>query len=224
MTERATVFKGRALLLFVGGLFIGVALPELGLLSAVSPGDDAAARLGRQIVWLMIGLALLVWVRWVERLPLSSIGLKRPNRATFGWGVAGAVALIGSFVLCYALILPLLGLRVDVQRTGSIIRNAYWLQLVIFVFAAFIEEIIYRGYIIERIEALTGSKWLAFAISVTAFTLVHLSSWAVSQLIVVAFGAVIMGVLYLWKRDLVMVMIAHCLADVVGFALAALQT
>ncbi len=41
--ERATVFKGRALLLFVGGLFIGVTLPKLGLLSAVSPGDDCLA-------------------------------------------------------------------------------------------------------------------------------------------------------------------------------------
>ncbi len=219
-----TVFKGRALLLFVGGLFIGVALPELGLLSAISPGDDAAARFGRQIVWLIIGLALLGWVRWAERLPLSSIGMRRPNLGTFGWGFAGAVALIASFVLCYALIFPLLGLKVDVQRIGSIISNAYWLQLVIFVFAAFVEEIIFRGYIIERIETLSGSKWLAFAISAIAFTLVHLSSWAVSQLIVVAFGAVIMGLLYLWKRDLVMVMIAHCLADVVGFALAALQT
>ena len=171
----------------------------------------------------MIGLALLVWVRWAERRPLSSIGLRQPTLGTFGWGIAGAVALIASFVLCYALIFPLLGLRIDAQRTGSIISNAYWLQLVIFVFAAFVEEIIYRGYIIERIEALTGSKWFAFAISAVAFTLVHLSSWAASQLIVVAFGAVMMGLLYLWKRDLIMVMIAHCLADVVGFALAALQ-
>ncbi len=215
--------KSRTLLFFVGGLSIAIVLPELGLLSTVSPGDDAAARFGRQVVWLMIGLALLFWVRWAERLPLTSIGLRRPTLGTVGWGFAGAVALIASFVLCYALILPLLGLRIDVQRTNSIISNAYWLQLMIFVFAAFVEEIIYRGYIIERTEALTGNKWFAFSVSVLAFTLVHLSSWAASQLIVVAFGAVIMGLLYLWKRDLIMVMIAHCLADVVGFALAALQ-
>ncbi len=224
LTKPTTASKARTFLLFFGGLFIGVALPELGLLSALSPGDDAAARLGRQIVWLLIGLALLAWVRWVERLPLSSIGMRRPNVGTFGWGVAGTVALIVSFVLCYALILPALGLKADVQRTGSIISNPYWLQLVIFVFAAFVEEIIFRGYIIERTEALIGSKWIAFAISAIVFALVHLSSWAASQLIVVAFGSVILGLLYLWKRDLIMVMIAHCLADVVGFALAALQS
>jgi membrane protease YdiL (CAAX protease family) len=223
MSETTALFKGRILLLFLGGLFIGVALPELGLLSAVSPGNDITARLGRQIVWLMIGLGLLAWIRWVERRPLASIGLRRPELGTLGWGVAGAVALIASFVLCYALIFPLLGLKVDLQRTNSIISNAYWLQLVIFVFAAFVEEIIYRGYLIERTEQLTGSKWLAFALSAIVFTLVHLSSWAASQLIVVAFGAVIMGLLYLWKRDLIMVMIAHFLADLVGFALAELQ-
>ncbi len=54
--------------------------------------------------------------------------------------------------MCYALILPLLGLRVDLERTNSIINNAYWLQLVIFVFAAFVEEIVYRGYLIEWTE------------------------------------------------------------------------
>ncbi len=223
MTNTAEESKPRTFLLFLGALVIGVALPELGLLSAISPGDGAAAQFGRQVIWLVIGLALLAWVRWAERRPLSSIGLREPTLGTFGYGIAGAVALIASFVLCYALIFPLLGLKMDTQRTGSIISNPYWLQLLIFVLAAFVEEIIYRGYIIERIEGLTGSKWLAFAVSAIAFTLVHLSSWASSQLIVVAFGAIIMGLLYLWKRDLIMVMIAHCLADVVGFALAALQ-
>ena len=115
--ERPDANQKPHLTFFVGGLFIAIVLPELGLLSTVSPGHDAAARFGRQVVWLMIGLALLFWVRWAERLPLTSIGLRRPTLGTVGWGFAGAVALIASFVLCYPLILPLLGLRIA-RRDG----------------------------------------------------------------------------------------------------------
>lgn len=215
--------RGRAALLFAGGLVIAIALPELGLASALFPGDAVGARFGRQLVWLATGLLLLLWIRLAEKAPLSSIGLKRPTIGTLLWGIAGAMAMIASFMLCYAIIFPLLGFHVDQARTSSIIDNPYWLQLVIFACAALVEEIIYRGYLIERIAALTGSMWPAFLVSAAAFTLVHLTSWAPSQLIVVAFGAAILGLLYAWKRDLILVMIAHFLADLVGFALAALQ-
>jgi membrane protease YdiL (CAAX protease family) len=215
--------RGRAALLFAGGLVIAIGLPQLGIATAVFPGDGVGARFGRELAWLAIGILLLLWIRFAEKAPLSSIGLRRPTAGTLLWGIAGAAAMIASFMLCYAVIFPLFGLEIDQARTGSIIHNPYWLQLVIFACAGLVEEIIYRGYLIERIAALTGSVWLAFLLSAVAFTLVHLASWAPSQLIVVAFGAAILGLLYVWKRDLILVMIAHFLADLVGFALAALQ-
>ena len=85
------------------------------------------------------------------------------------------------------------------------------------------EEILYRGYPIERVQELTGYKWLAFLISVLAFTLAHLSSWEAAQLIVVGFGAVILALLYLWRRDLICNMVAHFLVDLVGFVAAGAQ-
>lgn len=215
--------NSRLATLFAGGLFIALALPAANIMALIFPGTDVASRTGRQIVLLAIGLLLLLWIRFAERRSLSSIGIKPPTRGTLLWGIAGTVALIASFMLSYALIFPMLGLQLDQTRTASIVRNPYALQLLIFACAAIVEEIIFRGYIIERVQQISGSKWIGFAASVISFTLVHLSSWAASQLIVVAFGAVIMGLLYLWKRDLVMVMIAHFLADVVGFALAAAQ-
>ena len=43
-------------------------------------------------------------------------------------------------------------------------------------------------------------------------------------MIIVAFGTVIFVGLYLWRRDLPCVMLAHILADLIGFALARAQT
>jgi hypothetical protein len=37
-------------------------------------------------------------------------------------------------------------------------------------------------------------------------------------------GALVVGLLHLWKRDLIMTMIVHCVAEIVGFAMAALQS
>lgn len=213
----------RGLILALVGLVLVLAIPETGFRSMLFPGDAVGSQLGRTLVWIGFGIAILLWVIGAERLPLASIGLKRPTAGTLGWGLALALALIASFMVCYALVLPMLGMKPDYAGASRILANPLWLQLLIFAAAGFVEEIIYRGYLIERVEWLSGSKWVAFALSVIAFTVTHMSSWAVSQLIVVAVGAVIMGLAYLWKRDLIMVMIAHGLADATGFALAALQ-
>ena len=89
--------------------------------------------------------------------------------------------------------------------------------------AGVVEEIIFRGLAIERLAALTGSRAMAAIVSGAAFIAVHISGWGYAQLIVVAFGTVIMTVLYLWRRDLGSNMIAHTLTDFVGFLLARLQ-
>jgi uncharacterized protein len=214
----------RGLILALAGLMLILAIPETGFRVLLFPGDGLGARLGRQIVWIGFGTVVLMWVAKIERLPLASIGLRRPTGRTLGWGLAFALALIASFMLCYAIILPILGLKPDYAGTSKILANPLWLQLLIFAAAGFVEEIVYRGYLIERIEWLVSNKWLAFVASVVAFTFTHIGSWASSQLIVVAAGAVIMGLAYLLKRDLVMVMIAHILSDAVGFGLAALQS
>lgn len=216
--------KFRTAVLFLGGLLIGVGLVQLGVHRWLTPGEGVGPTITRLAVLVGIGAAMLLWVRFAERLPLSSIGLKRPTVASLVWGLVAGVALIASFMLCYALILLLLGLRPDYGGGGSILANPLWLQLSIFAVAAFWEEIVYRGYLIERVETLSGSKWLGFAVSVVAFTAAHAGSWAPSQLIVVFAGALVMGLFYLWKRDLILLMIAHFVADAVGFGLASLQS
>jgi uncharacterized protein len=85
------------------------------------------------------------------------------------------------------------------------------------------EEIVYRGYAIERLTFLTGRRWLAALLAGAAFLVAHWS-WGATQLILVGFATLIFTSLYLWRRDLLCCMLAHALADLIGFALARAQT
>src|SRR5258708_16510133 len=106
------------------------------------------------------------------------------------------------------------------EAVGEITRNPLWVQMLIFSRAAVVEEILYRGYPLERVQELTGYRSLALAVSVVVFVLGHVAYWGGAQLIVAAFGAGILALLYLWRRDLICNMIAHFLVDLVGFLAA----
>ena len=81
------------------------------------------------------------------------------------------------------------------------------------------EEVLFRGYPIERIEELNGSRWVAGIVSCAAFTYAHLSYWGGAQLVIAAFGGIVLTVLYVWRRDLPSNMLAHFIADGTGFLL-----
>ena len=223
MSAEIPRLSGRAASLALIGIALALGLPFLGLGKWLAPGDTIGAALAREAIWWGFGALILCWVIFAERKPLASIGLRRPHWGTLGWGLAGAIAMMASVMLSYAVIFPALGLTQNMRQTGAVASLPLWLLIATVVRAGIVEEILFRGYPIERIEALTGSTWLAALIPGAAFVLVHISSWGAAQLIVVAFGAIIMTALYLWRRDLVCVMIAHVATDLVGFLLARTQ-
>lgn len=208
-------------LLVVVGLLIAFGLPELGLGRRIAAGDGLDSAFVRELVWWGIAAALLAHVLLLERRPLSSIGLRRPTLKTLWFGLLGALVMFASVVLCLSVVFPLLGLKLNQSTVESITRYPFWFQLLIFLRAAVVEEILYRGYPMERLQELTGYKTLAFLIPALMFTATHLKSWGAAHLIVVGTGAILLGLLYLWRRDLVCNMIAHFLVDLAGFMAAA---
>lgn len=125
-------------------------------------------------------------------------------------------------MLSFAVIAPALGLQQNMAATAAVVQVPLWLLITTPIVAGITEEILYRGYAIERLTFLTGNRWLAAIIAGALFLLLHLS-WGGAQMIIVAFGTVIFVGLYLWRRDLPCVMLAHVLADLIGFALARAQ-
>ena len=78
--------------------------------------------------------------------------------------------------------------------------------------AGIVEESFYRGYAIERLTALTGSRSIAVALPLVVFALFHYRQGAGGILAAFILGAILSG-LYVWKRDLIANIVAHFLID-----------
>lgn len=214
--------RHRLVPLAVIGLLLALGLPEVGLPHLLFASTPMGDRIGREIVWVALAALMLLWITRVERLPLSSIGLVRPNWLTLGWGLVATVALIATVMLTFAVIAPALGLKQNMAMTRTVVQVPLWLLITTPVVAGVTEEILYRGYAIERLAFITGRRWLAGLIAGMVFIFAH-ASWGGAQMILVGFASAIFVGLYLWRRDLPCVILAHVLADLIGFALARAQ-
>jgi membrane protease YdiL (CAAX protease family) len=197
--------------------YAGLAIALLGLPAIVfayrilggTPADTGGVVL-RELAILAL-VALLFWIILKrERLPLSSIGLRREGLGrSLGWGLALALALGAGLAACMVAF-HFLGVHYGTGSGPIAVSMAATLLTVIR--AGIAEEVFYRGYAIERIQALTGSKWLAALIPLACFAAFHYRhGWPGIALALVLGG--ILTAFYLWKRNLVAAIFAHFLID-----------
>jgi len=187
----------------------------------IAPGQTKLELLAHEAIWWGFALVLLLWLRYVEHLPFASIGLRKPTGKTIGFGVLAGVALIAIMVVHFAVIIPMLHLSAarSIAEKAAIMHHSLGYRFALVLRAAVVEEILFRGYLIEKIRQLTGSATLAVLVSIAAFTYAHLSGWGLVHLIPVCAGGILLALLYIWRRDLPCNMIGHFIADGVGFLL-----
>jgi membrane protease YdiL (CAAX protease family) len=201
------------------GLAAAVIFPLLPIGRWIAPGDTISALLIHETVWWSYAALVLLWLGFVERLPFASIGLRRPTWKTFLYALLGAAALLLLFVIQSLLIVPMFHLNASttVAARNVILARPFWYRLLLVLRASVVEEIIFRGYMIEKVRQLTSSSALAVALSVATFTYAHLARWGFVQLIPVFAAAIIFALLYIWRRDLPSNMGAHFITDGAGF-------
>ena len=134
-------------------------------------------------------------------------------------GVVGSVVLIALFMATQVL-LQLLGLGLSKSAALDFTQIPVWLILAMALRAGVVEEILFRGYAVTRLESLTGRTWIAALLSLAAFVVLHATSWSAGHLIFVAVAGGALTLMYVWKRDLAANIIAHTLVDVAGLMMA----
>lgn len=170
----------------------------------------AAVAWKETLIWV-IAAALLVLIRRGERLPLRSIGLgTSPWWKSILWGIVIAM-------VCTAFAVVLVKLTGYGHGPGSAAFDKLPLGLVTMIVlrAGIVEELFYRGYAIERLQALGLGRFLSAGIPLVIFAFAHWTGGAANILIALVLGGILTG-FYLWRRDLVANMIGHFLVDFAG--------
>jgi membrane protease YdiL (CAAX protease family) len=202
------------------GLLIALAgAPLFAVVSEWLFGESPAIGIQVTLQVLYCGMAafLLWFVVRIERLPLTSIGLRRPTWLTVVSGI-GLLAVI-SFVLTIVTTPLQQALGTDGLQTGldQLAAMPVWFRVVVGLTGGMIEEIFYRGYAIERLATITGRAWLGGLISAVVFGLAHIPTWGLGFALAADLPfALVMTAFYLWRRDLVANMIAHSTGLVVS--------
>ncbi len=155
------------------------------------------------------GVVIFIVIRF-ERLPLSSIGL-RP--VTYSTVVSGFLLALGTLYVLPLLTVPLvraLGLGGFEPGLSRLATLPVWFRIFVAISSGIVEEILYRGYAVERLALIIGNYWLSGLVVVVTFGLAHIPFWGIGP----ALGAdlpfgLMMTLFYLWRRDLIANCIAH---------------
>jgi len=207
--------NSKATWIIPGGLCIALIAPVLPPLvgSLASWTEFSRARLGCGVVfhWLIFA-AIVAWVMLVERRNLGSIGVRPLRWWTLPLGlISGAVSLGVSGSL-----IALLHLSSDTNFAGYLLSQPFPIRLLLVVTAGVFEETAYRGYALERLTPLLGSKWLAAGVTVLCFAFAHTPVVGLNHVLPVLIISIPITLLYLWRRDLVLNMIAHATVDAIS--------
>jgi len=200
-------------LVIIAGLFLSfLGLPIIGLLANYYP-EQINTIWGLALTWATT-LILLFLIKQGEKRPFSSIGYS----AITGKESLLAIAIGIVLSLCVPLLTLLAGQILPSASEGGIMDTAAqtsWFMILFAVITAGVtEEIIFRGYLIERLNELTGKPFIAVTISVIAFTLPHILNWNVTHVIGVVLPlGLILSWIYLWKQNLLFNIIIHTMID-----------
>jgi membrane protease YdiL (CAAX protease family) len=168
--------------------------------------------------WAIVVIALL-YVCLIEQRPLSSIGIRKPGVVDLALAVATGALIVALMAAVYLVIFPALHWN-EGGQLKSISAIPRWLQCIVVVRAAVSEEITFRGYGIERVQELTGSRAIAGLATLSVFTIDHISFWGWHHLLVAGSAGAVLTLFYLWRRNLWASMLAHFIVDAVGFLAA----
>jgi membrane protease YdiL (CAAX protease family) len=171
--------------------------------------------------WALTLVLAAIVVFW-ERRPAGSVGLRMPS-----WRDLGAMALVLLAMYLFAALvasvivllahLPPTALRTSI---GGAAKLPILLKIAIPVTAGICEEFLFRGYALERIMEISGSRSFAAITTIGIFTLAHIPRYGLSWgLVLVAIIATALTTLYLWRRNLPAVIAMHVLID--GIAILA---
>jgi membrane protease YdiL (CAAX protease family) len=175
------------------------------------------------VLWILFAAVLGIVFLW-EKQPLSTLWLKPLEWQSVAWAV---VLVLASNLVIFpatewirnAVALP--GYELGMEKT---IAMPVWFRIVAVVTAGIVEETLFRGYAVTRLLRLTGSVWLAGVVSVAVFASLHLPYWGTGPVLAFFLGGLVTTAFFIWRRDLLAMIIAHIVIDAWAFMVTPLYS
>lgn len=204
------------LALLAGTLFIG----QTGFfrLFGITQIGPAALYLSRLLFWLCLGFIGL-YAAFIEK---QNLLIWKEKKYSFLLYAASVIAVLAGLTIALGFVggtLKKLGYNENSARFDEMLklfRGNYFLIFFTSVTAGFVEELLFRGYLLSRMELLFKSPVAAIFLSSIFFGLMHFGYGTAYQLI----GTFIIGLgfaFYYWQfRNIKVVIFCHCLWDIVA--------
>ena len=173
-----------------------------------SPANNIHIGIALVSEWIIFLVLLTYWIPKVERNNLESIGLGYFRWRYIWLGIVVYVAVLAASMIS-GFALEAAGLE-PIRSLQPMIKQYSPLTLVgLFLTGTIVEEVFYRGYLIERIRDLTGQIWLAGLVSWLAFTLVHLRFFGLGPTLDMSVLAAALVLVYLKEKSIWPCIIVH---------------
>ena len=182
--------------------------------SESNPIEESAVDDVTNYLWFrsIVVLLLFLPVQILSKRPLRNVGLtfKLLGRDIL-FGLSLGVSVYASVFVVYRVLTPWLVMQPyesSSARTQPISVEMWFAYALALLANSFAEEIVMRGYMIDRLERLFGKSWLAILISSFLFGSYHIHLGLLGAGTAVFIGMVF-GTWFVWTRRLGALIVAH---------------
>lgn len=199
------------------GLIFALGWPLV--LAALAPNQDLGNQRQDLLIvvceWGSVGILFAI-VALGERLPfLPSVGFKplqRPDWIALGFLLVVAAAMAAAVAAKHP---ALSGTNADQLR--QVLSAPLALRAALVLTAGICEEILFRGYAIERLQLFTKNIWIAGLAGSILFTLAHVPRYGFQPDLIGVFAiSAVLSVTYIWRRNIAACIVLHWLIDAFG--------
>jgi membrane protease YdiL (CAAX protease family) len=176
----------------------------------------------------IIGLGIIFWYKR-RSLNLNTLGLFRPRRWWISalTGILGAVVIYGIIIVIVSSLVSLGLMEMPEDQEISIVSgesktlSLILVLIIVWINAAFFEELIFRGFLLQKVADSIGTGAVAgvagAALSSLIFGAMHYFSQGMYGVIITGLTGFLIGIMFLLTRkNLAAVVITHGLINTVG--------
>ncbi|HMB62713.1 MAG TPA: CPBP family intramembrane glutamic endopeptidase [Eudoraea sp.] len=208
-------------------VIFGVVLAFLGLAGPFATGNQG---LQQGIVWVanVILILLVLLGQWFRFGDIRDLGLKKRNRGwkgnlnTFLWSLVVSVIALIAFLLGSMIIINFGGTmeQADLSKYEYLKNNPGMLavsMLGVYLVSSFGEELVYRGYLMDRLQFITDhvrhKNIISVVFSAVLFGLAHYQ-WGVMGVVQTTMMGLALSTMYLLlNKRLIILILAHAYLD-----------